>query len=275
MIALGQTVEEKGALVRAAGMAKVVVVGQSLPLDGADQVSHEQIQQYRHFYRLLQSIDKSTLVVVNEALQSPDRNCLNYNCVRHYLAQAGQVLVFQYLPIIEQRADFLALYDFDTQSRWKRAGADAVDLREARITGRRVPVRFVAQEVVAPAKLRATYEQEKRRLFEELGAADPHTIPRRLHLLAGKVRWLEAVPMVGRNSRLPVAAVYGADPYPRGPYTLLDFPHAFGHMAHFLAGTGQTEVPARITDLRVDQWYFARYEAWAKALADTYDWLGI
>ncbi len=275
MIALGQTVEEKVALVRAARAEKVVVLGQPLPVEGVDHVLFEQIQQYRHFYRLLQSIDKRTLVVVNECLLSPDRNCLDFNCIRHYLAQAGQVLIFQHLPLIEQRADFLTLYDFDTQSRWKRAGVDAVDLREAHITGRRVPVRFVAQAVYTPARLRATYEAEKRRLFEELGPADPHTIPRRLHLLAGKVRWLEGVQLVARNSRLPVAAVYGAEPYPPGAYTLLDFPHAFGHMAHFLAGTGQTEVPARITDLRVDLWYFDRYVAWAQALADTYDWLGL
>lgn len=235
-------------------------------------VDWPEIIMYRTFYPLLQEIDQRTLVVVNECLRTQDRYDLAYNCIRHYLNQAGHVLVLQWLPCIDTMQDFMTLFDFATGSRWKRTGWD-IDPPEPvtlQIT-ERTPV-VTPIQVPTDARLRAAYDAERSKLFAGLGAKDPHTLPRNLYMVGAKARAAHAPPassLLGRNTKSG-AAPYKADRYPAQPYTVLDLPHNPIDLADVSALTGQTHFHVLACDLKADRWYIERYTQWAQRIADGY-----
>ena len=96
MIRLGLSDDEKRACVARYrsehGIGKVFILSPArfvFACEDSEQIEWAQIIQYRHFYRLLQEIDRSTLVVVNECLRTQNRSDLTYNCIRHFLQQIG------------------------------------------------------------------------------------------------------------------------------------------------------------------------------------------
>lgn len=129
--------------------------------------------------------------------------------------------------------------------------------------------------VETDAKTRDAYAKERAKLFDGIGAKDPHTIPRNLHLLSGKAK-LRRIGSdqwhVGRNNRFKIEAMqtFKEDAYPHAPYALFEFAHNFLDMADLLALSGQTDVRALVSDLPVDQWYFDRYAQWANRINDGY-----
>jgi hypothetical protein len=242
-------------------------------IPGARDVEWDEIIMYRTFYPLLQEIGSDSLVVVNECLRTTNRNDLTYNCIRHFLAQAGHQIVFNWLPAISDAADFMTLFDFDTKSRWKREKFDADFVHENAAVSviHREPT-FSKVDVITDARTKKAYAAEKAKLFAGIEGKDPHTIPRNLHLVGGKARMAAADPAgdyIGRNNRLGHAsmAVYKADAYPVAPYIVAEFPHSFLDFADFLALSGQRSVSALVSDLPVDGWYFQRYQEWAERLA--------
>lgn len=285
MIVLGATPLEKAqrisAFCAAQPVTKVVVLGPPkfrFPMDPGppvEWIEWEQIQMYRFFYRLLQEIGPQTLVVVNECLRTKERSDLDYNCMRHYLAQAGHQLVFQHLPIIDSVEDFCILFDFDTKSRWRRTAFADLPLAESVIAVQSVPLDLRAVPVETDPKTKAAYATEKERLFAELGPKDPHTIPRNLYLLGGKAKASHVPPgrpCLGRNTRLKIPALttYREDAYPAAPYVVIELPHNYLDFTDFLALSGQTRLDVLVADLKVDAWYFERYTRWAGEVQDAY-----
>lgn len=241
----------------------------------AEVIDWPEIIMYRTFYRLLQEIDARTLVVVNECLRTQNRHDLTYNCIRHFLNQAGHVLVFQWLPLIDSIEDFMILFDFDTGSRWKRERFDEGLLGECQMAVTPQRPQLEAVLVTADAKTRAIYRQQKQRLFADLGNRDPHTLPRNLYLISGKAKLSHVQPFtwhVGRNTRLKLDQfqTYKEPAYPHSPYTVFELPHNFIDFADFLALAGQTAAPVLVADLPVDQWYFERYSQWTQRIEDAY-----
>lgn len=281
MIALGLDDSAKrdavAACCRGRGITRIVALGPkefSFDLDGAEWIDWPDIIEYRFYYRLLQEIDRSTLLVVNECLRTQNRHDLTYNCIRNFLNQTPHQLVFQRLPLIDTFADFMILFDFDTRSRWKRQPW-APDLRrEVDVTVEARPLTLRRIAVQTDAKTRAAYQREKRRLIGGIGLKDPHTIPRNLHLFAGKAKARAVDPerrYVGRNKRfkLPNLETYEEARGP-GERTVFEFCHRFIDFSDFLAHTGTTELDALVSDLKVDGWYFERFTAWAKRIDDAY-----
>lgn len=286
MIALGWTQSEKVAAVRdyvaSKAIRKVVVFAPAtfpLPLDVPcwETVEYAQVIQYAYYYRLLQEVDASTLLVVNECLRTQNRHDLTYNCLRSYINRTPHVLVFQNLPLIDTADDFAALFDFVTESRWKRHKVTADLLPNATITGRRHVPTFNLIHIVTDERTKAGYQKEKRALIDNIGLKDPHTIPRNLHLYGGKAKAPHAFGRtpIARNSRLGDWATYKADTYPSAPYTVFDFPHNFIDFSDFMALSGQSTFDVLTTDLKVDKWYLARYQQWAQRLTAAYDLLGV
>jgi hypothetical protein len=282
MIHLGLRPDAKRATIdeyrRAHGIAHTVMLTPGkfdFQLDASESIDWPEIIMYRTFYRLLQEVGAASMVIVNECLRTQNRNDLTYNCIRHILNQAGHVLVFQWFPLIDTMDDFMVLFDFATRSRWRRARFDP-DLRretEVRVTPR--PIRLTAHAVAVDAKTRATYQTERAALFAGIDGKDPHTIPRRLHLIGGAARAQGTDPWrwaVGRNNRFKLARLqtYKEDAYPNAPYDLLDFPHHFIDLSDVLALSGQQDLMAMVTELAVDQWYFARFGAWTRRIEDAY-----
>ena len=287
MIHLGATQQEKANRIAkycaSNGIQKVIVFAPdrfSLPLDHSnwERIEYSQIIQYVYYYRLLQEINSNTLLVVNECLRNQNRHDLTYNCLRSYLNLTPHVIVFQHLPIVDGWDDFAILFDFATQSRWKRRAIDAELLIETTVTGRAIIPAF--NEILIPTddRTKAGYQKEKRKLIDDIGLRDPHTIPRNLHLYGGKAKLphVDGRTMIARNDRMGRGwQTYKGDSLPASPYSVFEFPHNFIDFSDFMALSGQSRFDVLTTDLKVDQWYFDRYQQWAQRLSEVYNLLGV
>lgn len=236
-------------------------------------IEYADIIQYVFYYRLLQEIDSGVLVVVNECLQKKNRNDLTYNCIRNFLNQTDNHIVFNYLPIIESSNDFFILFDFDTRSQWKRE-TDFSLLNNSNINQKQIRVRFKAINIHTENQLKSKYARKKEALINNIGLKDPHTIPRNLYLLSGeaKVKVLDSNKLyLGRNNRFGLENIetYSDCTY-KSRYIIFEFCHNHINFCNFLAMSKQTDFDVLITDLKTDQWYFERYLAWANDLEATY-----
>ena len=277
MIFIGMDDTAKAARVRAYcegnAIRKVVVFSPkkfrpAWPMD----VDHEHVEwaeiiEYKFYYRLLQEIGKETLLVINECLRTQNRYELTYNCLRLFLQQTPHALIFQCLPIIDTFDDFAVLFDFETRSRWKRQRLDSALLREAQIKVSEPGLSFVALPVETDERTRAAYAKEKRKLIDGIGLKDPHTIPRNLYLISGKVKLPHmnaGKQYVGRNNRfgLDNLRTYRGGPFP-GQHVVFELCHNFIDFADFLTLSRQQFVDVMVADLKVDHWYFDRYAQWA------------
>lgn len=295
MIYLGYEQNEKQAVISdycdRHGLGHVVVISPKrfpLPVDGADLVDYEQVQMYVTFYRLLQEIGKDTLIVLNEVLRTQNRYDLDYNCIRNFLNQTRHQLVFQQLPQIDTRDDFMILFDFVTQSRWKRRGWDIdLILDNAEVYVKPLAINLERVNVPTSAQTKKKYEAERARRFAKIGARDPHTIPRNLYLIGGadKRDYIDAqsvaqpslfgggytaVQYVARNQRLSRECIVTYAQAERGCYTVVELPHRFIEFSDFIKATHQAHIPVLCADLKVDGWYFDRYKQWQERIHETY-----
>lgn len=266
----------------------VVISGDAcpLPIPATDQVKYSDVIMYVTFYRLLQEIDRQTLVVLNECLRIQNRYDLSYNCIRNYLNQTNHQIVFQWLPQIDEQDDFMILFDFATQSRWKRRKFDIdliLDNVEVHVQPR-TPV-FGRVDVPTTQATRKAYAKDKAKRFATLGNKDPHTIPRNLYLIGGKDKasYIDsrAQPSlfgegktqayVARNQRLKRDNIttYGNVSREEAPYIALELPHRFIEFSDFLWTTSQTCTDILVADLKVDEWYFRRYTEWSERINET------
>ena len=231
--------------------------------------------EYRYYYKLLQEIDRSTLVVVNECLRTQNRYDLTYNCVRNYLNQTPHVLVFQYLPIINTIDDFMVLFDFATQSRWKREAFRLDLLGEAKIHVAHASLSIEPVRVPVDDKTRAAYAKEKAALLSDVRSdpdKDPHQIPRNLLLVSGKAKLAHVASSrryVGRNNRfkLPNLETY-RDAAGPGERVVLELPHNFIDMSDMLTVSRQLRIEAIVADTKAEDWYLSRYHDWIQRVND-------
>lgn len=270
----------------------VVISADAFPMDVTDsqQVEFSQVIMYRVFYPMMQTIDHHTLLILNEVLRTQNRYDLAYNCIRNFLNQTTHQLVFQQLPQIDTVQDFMILFDFDTRSRWKREKFDVnLVMDNARIEINRLPLTFRKIDVPTREATQRKYTKERERRFANIGARDPHTIPRNLHLIGGKdkLAWIDAQggkseqinsfgdvasgQYVARNQRLKrdYITTY-ANVKQGGQYRLIDFPHRFIDFSDFIKTTGQTTFEFLAANLKVDDWYFSQYQAWKERIYETY-----
>lgn len=275
VIRIGCRRADKEAVVRdfmgECGASRLVIVTPaklSFPCSlNAETIFWEQVIKYKTFYRLLQEINLDTLVVVNECLRTQERSCLHYNCIRHYLQQAGHALVFQWLPLIDQPDDCMILLDFATRSRWRREAFRPEFFGDVKLLVEDRSPELAAVPIALTQREQTAYTETRDKLFAGIGLKDPHTLPRQLHLVSGRAK-LRAVDRacryVGRNDRFKIGCLtFKEDDYPDPPYTSFEFPHSFIDFADFLSLSGQQSVKSLVADAKADQWYLARYQAWS------------
>jgi len=236
-------------------------------------IEYSDIIEYVFFYRLLQEIDKNVLVVVNECLRTQNRYDLTYNCIRNFLNQTSHQLIFQYLPIIDTLDDFFILFDFDTRSKWKREKTESL-LKESRIEVKPISIKLNKIEVKVDDALHKKYLKGKDKLFDNIGLRDPHTIPRNLYLLSGKAKLTKVNPLkkyIGRNNRFKLdnLSTYKENSF-YDKYSVFEFCHNFISFSDFLALSKQTKIDVLVSALKVDQWYFERFQSWIQRINDAY-----
>lgn len=232
------------------------------------------IIEYKHYYRILQETDNKTLIVVNQALRTQDRSDLTYNCLRNFLQQTKHQIIVSHLPIIGTKEDFCILFDLDTRSQWRRTPFDELPIGEAHIVCEQQSPSFTRVDVTCSQNELSKYVTQREKMFNGLGAGDPHTIPRQLHMISGKLKFESAKRDSGvlcRNKRLgKTAQTYRDDRFPRCPYSVIDFPHRFIDFADMMCISRQTHFETYVSDLPVDEWYFSQYSDWAQRITDVY-----
>lgn len=261
-------------------VTRVIVVSPKRFVLPVDAVPHEAIDYaeatfYRVFYPLLQKIDGHTLLVLNECLRSQNRYELTYNCLRLYAHQTPHRLIFQYLPLIDQPEDFAVLFDFDTDSRWKREPLTPKLLREVTIDVTPVPLELRPHRIPVDDKVCAVYAKEKAALLAEVRGdpdKDPHQIPRNLLLVSGKAKLPHvdtARRYVSRNNRfkLPNVETY-REAVGEGKRVVLELPHNFIDLADFLAVSRQHAVDVLVADTKAEEWYLRRFQDWVRRVHD-------
>jgi hypothetical protein len=117
--------------------------------------------EYRFYYKLIQSADPQTLLIVNECLRTQHRTALNFNCIRTFTRNVKHQIVFQYLPIIDSLDDVMTLIDFDTRSKWWDRKFDPEMLKELDLQIKTPAIALTQVPVEADAKTLNAYFKKK------------------------------------------------------------------------------------------------------------------
>lgn len=237
------------------------------------QIEWDEVIMYRTFYPLLAEIDETYLIVVNEFMRNRNRVNLTYNCLRHYLNQCGKQLIFEYFPFIEEHDDFMILYDFDTNTKYKgnHLCADYLEEHASEIVIYKHDISIDVIKISLPNGAFEKYETRKNELFDKIGSANPDNIPRALELFCGiwKKKYIEEdKSYVARSSRFKKANVttFKNVEYQKS-YIIIDFMHKRLDMNDFFRVTQKKCYQFISTGLSIDNMYINSMNEWR----DKYD----
>jgi hypothetical protein len=296
MIALGYTKAEKMKRIqetaRQSGVRRIVIFSPpAFALDSEEIASltgceveaytYDDIIMYRVFYPLLEKVDASYLLIINECMRTRKRSDLTYNCLHHYLNQTPHRLIFEFFPFVSEPEDFMILLDKETPGKYKGRGLDSAFFKEAPLDIRPHHYTLSQIAVTLPADARAQYEKERDALFDSLGEGDPENVPRRLHIWCGRFKrsYVDAHPelnFVARNARLRrsnIEVYRGAQP--NVAYRLLDIPRRQMNMNDFLKISGLHDLQFITTRLPVDDLYYQNLADWIQRLEEFYAQAGV
>lgn len=243
------------------------------------QIEWKEVIMYRTFYPLLEEINGNYLLVVNEFLRTKKRSDLTYNCLRKFLNQSKNRIVFEYFPFIDNVSDFMILLDFDTDSKHKGSGFSKEFLYEEDVKAINPHLELTVDTIELPAGAEEEYEEEKNKLFDSIGNKSPDTIPRQLHIYCGKWKKPYIVPekqYVARNARYHMKNVTTYPNVKHGvTYELLDWQHRRLDMNDFFRRTGQSKITFISTGLSVDEVYVRFFNEWKERLEEFYAEAGV
>lgn len=154
---------------------KIFVIGEDLGI--SEHIKFADTIEYKYFYRLLQEVNQSSLIVLNECLRKRNRYDLTYNCIRRYVLQTPHKLIFNYYPIIKEQQDFMILYDMIQNNPFLKEKYEYVtkfnDVEIGNV------VFDVEKTEINLQELTEKYEEEKEKIILQVNK-DPDIIPRRL-----------------------------------------------------------------------------------------------
>lgn len=231
-----------------------------------EYIEYADIEMYKFFYRLLEEINETSLIIVDGCMRTQNRSELIYNCAHHYLNQTPHRIIFEYFPIIENKADFMILLDFENKGKYKGKPFDYVYLQNEDVRIKPVKIKLDTIPVDTSEKDRERYEKKKEQLFANLGDKDPDTIPRNLQILAGDMKRSAIEPdklYVARNKRFKLANVLSyQDITSTGDYIVVDMHYRRLNMNDFLKVTGMSKVKYLSTTLPVDTVIINEFVKW-------------
>jgi len=267
----------------------VIISPKQFPLmfGWSDNIEWSDTIEYETFYRLLQEITEDSLVVLSEPLRSQNRYDLTYNCIRHFLQQTKHKIIFQQFPQIDIKEDFMILFDFDTNSKWKKYKWDInLILDNIEINVKPLLIQLNGITVQTQHSTKEKYYTEKTKMFNQIGNKNPDTIPRNLYLVGGKDKHAyiksqckslfkndKNVLFVARNQRLKsdnILTYKNARNDNKSNYILIELPHKFIDFTDFLKANQQLKYDLLVADLKVDKWYLKKYTDWINRINETY-----
>lgn len=237
-----------------------------------EYIEYHQTIMYKNYYRLLQWIDKYTLIITDNILVTQNRYQLDYNCINNFINQTPQRLVFNYLPFIEDKDDFMILLDFYNKNLYKGEPFRWDYFKDVNLHIKPVHLNFNFIDIPITEKDVAAYEKKKNELFEDIGLRDPDTIPRNLAILAGDLRKTK-VDQEGkytvRNARCKNlnTTLYKQDEL----NTIFDFPTKRTEFIDLLTLSKKTTIDVVTSELSIDKFYKNDYLAWRDRMEEFYD----
>lgn len=255
----------------------VQIEGIDIPVQ---QISYSETEMYRTFYPLLEEIDDSYLLVLNEMMRTSNRSDLKLNCTAKYTNQTPHRLVFEYFPFISDPKDFMVLLDLSNSQMRKGIGYNEIDVSEVDVQCIRRHYKLNVIAVELPDGAKEDYESERDRLFDELGNKHPDTVPRSLHKWTGRYKKDAIVHATGicvaRDSRFKKLGVIpikqATEP---GDYVMVDLPDRRMDMNDLIRRVQQEEFSYISTGLSVDNVYIAAFNEWAAKMEEFYDKTGL
>lgn len=159
---------------------KVYIIGDDIELgiENKECIKFSDTIMYKFYYRLLQEINKKSLIVLNECLRKQNRYDLTYNCIKKYLLQTTHRLVFNYFPVIKEEQDFMILYDMIQNNPFLRENYKYITKFENVIVNN-VVFEITKTDVTLSDDVLKQYEVEKEKIIGQV-KKDPDIIPRHL-----------------------------------------------------------------------------------------------
>ncbi|MGL5718038.1 MAG: hypothetical protein ACRCX2_33855 [Paraclostridium sp.] len=239
-----------------------------------EYIEYDDTEMYKYFYRLLEEINESSLIVIDEMVRTKDRNALKYNCMHHYLNQCGHKIIFEYIPIIDDSEDIMILLNFENKDKYKGKGFDFNYLAEEDIKIKPIHFKLNIEDVGHSDKELISYNKRRDVLFANLGNKDPDTIPRELQLVAGNYKKKIIVDdklYIARNKRFKKDNVLSYnDDICKCDYTVLDFHYRKLDMNDFLKKSSITEINYVSTGLSIDRILIGDFYEWINRLEEIY-----
>lgn len=243
-----------------------------------EYIEYADIEMYKFFYRLLEEIDNSSLIVIDECMRTQNRSELIYNCAHHYLNQTQHKIIFEYLPFIEDNNDFMILLDFQNKGKYKGKSFDYAMLKEEEVIINPIKIKYVVKWFETTEKEKQDYEKKKNDLFDNLGSKHPDTIPRTLHISAGnlkKSRLMDDIKYVARNSRFKKPNVVTYKEVIDKNYTVIDYPCRRLEFVDYLRYTKSDKINFLSSDLKIDKFYADDYRQWLERMREFYAQAGV
>lgn len=244
--------------------------------DIPEHIPHEYIEysqtiMYKNFYRLLQWIDRKTLVISDELLITENRYQLEYNCINQYLNQTPQRIVFSYLPFINKKEDFMILLDQFNSALFKGERFEWDLIKQVKTFIKPVHLNFNFIDIEINEEGIQKYEKEKEKRFAEIGMKEPDTIPRNLAILAGDLRALKVNPNDKYTCRNMRFKKLNCTTYKENEINIImDFPVKRQELIALLTTTKKTDLQVLSSQLSIDVWQKNDILNWVKDLEEFY-----
>ncbi|MCD3202825.1 hypothetical protein [Clostridium botulinum] len=239
-----------------------------------EYIEYDDIEMYKFFYRLLEEIDNTSLIIMDECMRTQNRSELIYNCAHHYLNQTPHKIIFEFFPIIENEEDFMILLDFENKGKYKGKSFDYIYLNEEDIQMKPFDIHLETIKVEINEKDTERYEKKKEQLFDTLENKDPNTIPRNLQIFAGTLKKKalnKDVKYVARNKRFKLDNVFTYKTIEANTkYIVIDTHYRRINMNDFIKLTKMNNIKYLTTGLSIDNYIISSFNEWKGRLKNIY-----
>ncbi|NFV47574.1 hypothetical protein FDJ70_07790 [Clostridium botulinum] len=239
-----------------------------------EYIEYADIEMYKFFYRLLEEIDNTSLIIMDECMRTQNRSELIYNCAHHYLNQTPHKIIFEFFPIIENEEDFMILLDFENKGKYKGKSFDYIYLNEEDIQMKPFDIHLETIKVEINEKDTERYEKKKEQLFDTLENKDPNTIPRNLQIFAGTLKKKalnKDVKYVARNKRFKLDNVFTYKTIEANTkYIVIDTHYRKINMNDFIKLTKMNNIKYLTTGLSIDNYIISSFNEWKGRLKNVY-----
>lgn len=164
---------------------KIYIVGDEIEGVQAERIAFKDSIMYRYYFKWLSELNADCTLVLNNILKKKQRTSLEYNCIRHYCKQAGNVIVFSDFPLIDSKDDFMILYDMIQPEPFLKIGYN--DVPEFDNVCMNLNIQLKKTDIVLTEIEEKDYEKLKNQTIADV-KKDPDIIPRRLLKFAEKCK---------------------------------------------------------------------------------------